>query len=82
MPPEKIPPKESQFTDKEKNHFIRGLSHLSQVGITIFACILIGVFLGRFLDQTFNTSPWLLLIFSFLGVGAAFKYLFDLSKKM
>jgi ATP synthase protein I len=45
------------------------------------ACVLIGVFLGRFLDNLLNTSPWLLLLFSLLGVGAALKALFDLAAK-
>jgi ATP synthase protein I len=39
------------------------------------------VLVGRFLDSLFGTGPWLLLIFSFLGVGAAVKSLFDMSKE-
>ncbi|NLV86096.1 MAG: AtpZ/AtpI family protein [Clostridiales bacterium] len=45
------------------------------------ACVLIGVFLGRFLDNLLGTSPWLLLLFSLLGAGAAFKTLLDLGQK-
>ena len=82
MSSEKIPPKEPLNNDTGKNDFVRGLSLLSQVGISIITCILIGVFLGRFLDQFFGTSPWLLLIFSLLGVGAAFKYIYELFKRM
>ncbi|NLB98637.1 AtpZ/AtpI family protein [Jeotgalibaca porci] len=43
------------------------------------ASVLIGVFLGKFLDNFFHTSPWLLLLFSFFGVGAAIKSLFNWS---
>ena len=57
------------------------LSTFSQIAFMIVACIGIGVFLGRFLDDFFGTSPLLLIIFSFLGVGAAFKSLFDYAKK-
>ena len=56
---------------------IKALSLLSQIGLTVAACILVGVFLGRFLDGLLGTSPWLLILFSFLGVGAAFKSLFN-----
>ena len=64
----------------DKN-FLKALSLLSQIGLSMAACILVGVFLGRFLDSFFNTSPWLLLIFSLLGVGAAFKTLFNMIPK-
>jgi len=69
--------------DKKKQHydFLKALSFFSQVGITIVACVCIGVFLGRFLDSFFDTSPWLLLIFSLLGTAAAFKALFDLMSR-
>ncbi|MCL2399468.1 MAG: AtpZ/AtpI family protein [Defluviitaleaceae bacterium] len=87
MSPEKIPEtfESKNGSNKENgmgNDFVKGLSQLSQIGITMVVCILIGVFSGRFLDNIFNTSPWLLLIFSLLGAGAAFKYIYDLSKRM
>jgi len=41
------------------------------------ASVLIGVLLGRYLDGLLGTSPWLLLLFSFSGVGAAIKSLFN-----
>ena len=42
--------------------------------------ILIGVLLGKYLDDLFGTSPWLLLVFSFLGAGAAIGSLFNIPK--
>jgi ATP synthase protein I len=45
------------------------------------ACVLIGVFLGRFLDGLLGTSPWLLLLCSLLGVGAALKAVFELGAR-
>ena len=61
--------------------FMKALALLSQIGITMAVCILVGVFIGRFLDGHFGTGPWLLFLFSFLGVGAAFKSMFDLVPK-
>ena len=66
----------------DHSHWARSLSLLSQIGVTIIACVVIGVFLGRFLDGLFNTSPWLLLIFTLLGAAAAFKSILELSKKV
>ena len=70
-----------QNSKKERNEVIRAISFLSQIGFTVTACVLIGVLLGRLLDGFFNTSPWLLLFFAFLGAAAAIKFLFDFAKK-
>ena len=70
--------------DKKKKwggELVRALSLFSQIGFTIAACVLVGVFLGRFLDNLLGTRPWLLLVFSLLGAGAAFKSLFEFTQK-
>ena len=64
MPPEK---------KKQRSEVFRALSFASHIGITIASCVLVGVLLGKLLDGLFGTSPWLLLVFSLLGVGAAIK---------
>jgi len=61
--------------------WVKALAFLSQIGITIAACIVVGVFLGIFLDRFFGTSPVLTIICSLLGLVAAFKSIFDLAKK-
>jgi ATP synthase protein I len=68
--------------DKEQQYkgYLRALSFFSQIGITMAACVFIGVFLGRFLDNLAGTSPWLLLLFSLSGAAAALKALFDLGR--
>jgi len=64
------------------NDFMRAFAMLSQIGITIIACVGVGIFLGWLLDRLLGTAPWLLLVFSLLGVVAAFKSIFDFSKKV
>ena len=59
----------------------KGLAMLTQIGITVVVCIAIGFFIGRFLDGFFNTSPWLLLLFTLFGIGAAFKAVYDIASK-
>ena len=69
--------------DKKKDNrreVVKGLSLVSQISITIITCIVIGIFLGRFLDSIFGTEPWLLIVFLFFGIAAAIKYIFDLGK--
>ena len=65
----------------QRKEFVRAISMLTHIGVLMVACILIGVFLGRFLDNLLGTSPWLLLLCTFLGLAAAFKSILDYSKK-
>lgn len=68
--------------DKEKKQgVLRALSFSSQIGITMAACVFIGVFLGKLIDDFLGTSPWFILIFSLLGVAAAFRAIFHMAKK-
>ncbi|XJS11293.1 AtpZ/AtpI family protein [Aerococcaceae bacterium WGS1372] len=64
---------------KLRSETARALAQFSHVGVVVAASIFISVMIGRFLDRQFGTSPWLLLLFSILGVGAAFKSLIDIS---
>jgi len=66
----------------QQNEFARALSYLLQIGVTIIACLSVGIFIGWLLDWLLGTSPWLLLIFTLFGVAAAFKSIFDFAKKI
>lgn len=48
------------------------LSLINQVGLMMLIPILGCTFIGKFLDDKFNTSPILLFIFIVLGIGGAF----------
>ncbi|MCL2034392.1 MAG: AtpZ/AtpI family protein [Oscillospiraceae bacterium] len=69
--------KNKQDKHSERRELLTALSNISQIGILIVSCVIIGVMAGRFLDNLFGTSPWLLLFFSLLGMAAAFKSIFD-----
>lgn len=64
------------------NGFVRAFSLLTQIGITIVACIGVGIFLGWVLDNWLGTSPWLMLVCTVLGIAAAFKSIFEFAKKV
>jgi len=61
--------------------FATALSQLSQIGVSIIACVAVGIFLGWLLDNWLGTSPWLMLVCIFLGIIAAIKSIFDFAKK-
>lgn len=74
--------KEDKGDKKTKNSkTLRAIADFSQIGVTMASSVLVGVFLGKYLDGLFGTAPYLLLIFSLLGVGAAIKVLFNMSKR-
>ena len=66
----------------QQNEFARAMANFLQISVSIIACLAVGIFLGWLLDRLLDTSPWLLMICSFLGVGAAFKSIFDFAKKV
>ena len=66
----------------QQNEFARALSFFIQVSVSILACLAVGIFLGWLLDRLLGTSPWLLMVCTFFGVGAAFKSIFDFAKKV
>jgi ATP synthase protein I len=49
----------------------------SSVGLMFPASILVGFFIGHFLDLWLKTDPWLTLIFILYGIMAGFYNLFS-----
>lgn len=60
---------------KNKN-LVKGLSMISQLGITMITPILICTFLGVYIDERSHKSPLFTVIFIVLGTAAAFRNLF------
>ena len=72
--------KQTEKDEKAKKNIgaLKSIGYITQLGITMAATVMVGVFVGRFLDNLLNTSPWLLLICSLLGAGAAIRSLFNI----
>ena len=71
----------SQDNKNKPGEFTNAMSMLSQIGVSIAVCLAVGILLGMFLDHILGSSPWLLIIFSLLGVVAAFRSIFELANK-
>ncbi|HLS53935.1 MAG TPA: AtpZ/AtpI family protein, partial [Tissierellaceae bacterium] len=52
---------------------------ISQIGISIITPILLGVFIGQFVDKWLKTEGIFVIIFIILGTGAGFLNLFKLT---
>ena len=69
--------------DKEdRKNLARGMSLLTQMGLTALVCVALGVFIGYWLDRLFSTAPVFIIIFSILGIVSAIKTMVDVAKKM
>jgi F0F1-type ATP synthase assembly protein I len=78
---DKKPHNPGNFSNEEKRNLMRAFGLMGQMAVTAIGCIAVGVFLGMFLDRTFDTSPVFILILSLLGAASALKGMIDLAKK-
>jgi len=54
----------------------------SSMGLELGLSVLVGLFIGQWLDKRFGTAPWLLLLFLIFGMVAGFRSIFRLLKKL
>jgi ATP synthase protein I len=54
----------------------RKIAELSSVGLMLPSSIIVGLFFGYVLDRWLGTRPWLLLIFTVLGIVSGLLSLF------
>jgi ATP synthase protein I len=73
---DKMPKKEPEDKKGMENVVL-----ITQVGINMVTPILLGLYIGKKLDGWLNTSPFLLLTFLVLGIGASFTNLFKTVEK-
>ena len=59
---------------KEKRSFsiLAIVAEAGTLGITLAICLIAGVFIGGYIDNRMNTSPWGLICCSFLGAVTGF----------
>ena len=69
-----------KLTKKELRAIGRAMSLITTLGLTMVACIGLSLYVGWLLDRWLGTSPWLILIFAFLGAAGAFKSMYVLCK--
>jgi len=68
--------------DKAAKKLFRTLRYLSTVGLSMALSVGIGAVLGHWLDQKFDTTPWLFFVFLGFGIVAAFRNLHLMYKKL
>jgi ATP synthase protein I len=66
---------------KLKYEILRQFGVLGSVGLHLVLGTFTGLAIGYFLDRSFNTKPWLTLIFLAFGVAAGFVNLFRVMRQ-
>ena len=68
--------------EQKKKHSVgRALALVSQLGIQMAVCIVLGVVIGILLDRWLDTTPIFIIIFTIFGTGAAIKMIYDIAKE-
>jgi len=67
--------------EKPRGREWRRLAELASVGLILPSSIAVGLFMGYFLDRWLGTEPWLLLVFTVLGIASGLLSLFRALKK-
>jgi ATP synthase protein I len=70
------------FEPMEDRKTFRQLLRYSSIGLEMGLSVAIGLGIGFLLDHYFSTKPLFLLVFFFVGIVAAFRSLFLLTKKI
>ena len=64
--------------DKEKSSFGKAF----QLSTELVSAVLVATIIGFILDNWFDTKPWLIIIFFFIGVAAGIMNVIRSAKKM
>ncbi|MBN2285469.1 MAG: AtpZ/AtpI family protein [Tissierellales bacterium] len=65
----------------KRTKILENLALVTQIGIVMIVPIMIGLFLGKFLDEKLGTGNIFLLIFIIAGVGSAFLNVYKIAMR-
>lgn len=65
----------------EKRDIVKGITLITQLGLLMITSVFIGVMIGVYLDKLFKTSFIFTMIFSFIGMLAAFRNMYKYTMK-
>lgn len=61
---------------------VKNLTYVSQVAFIMMTPILLGILGGNWVDEKFDTSPWILIVGVVIGVSSAFLNLYKFVMKV
>ncbi len=79
---EKAQTEKQAGTKKHKQKGDKDVGKAYRIGIELVLAVAVGGAIGWYLDKWLGTTPWLLIIFFFLGVAAGFRNVYKAAQKM
>lgn len=61
---------------ENRQKWMRNAAQASTIGIVLVVATFIGYAIGHYLDRIFGTEPWLMLLFTVMGIIAGFIEMF------
>ena len=72
----------SEKNQDNKNENPSSIGTAFKLSTELVAAVAVGAIIGFIFDKTFGTTPWFILIFFFVGVGAGITNVIRSAKKM
>ena len=69
------------LSKKERKSIYRAFALITYMGVSVVSCVGLGILIGWLLDGWLGTTPWLLMVFTVLGIIAAIKAMYDMAKR-
>ncbi|MCH7806179.1 MAG: AtpZ/AtpI family protein [Proteobacteria bacterium] len=79
---EKARKEKQASTRKYKQKGDRDVSKAYRIGLELVLAVMVGGAIGWYLDKRLGTTPWLFVIFFFLGVAAGFRNVYKAAQKI
>lgn len=67
---------------KETRQAFRDFGYYSSIGLQVAFSVIIGFFIGSYLDKRFQTEPYLTYVFLVFGIAAGFRNILLAIKKI
>jgi ATP synthase protein I len=67
---------------QDDNSWLRKAGLASSIGLTLAIAIILGWAFGNWLDKKLGTTPYLMLLFTLLGVAAGFIEMIKIAKQL
>ena len=67
---------------KEDYKWLRTTGIASSIGLVLVISIVIGWAFGSWLDKKLGTAPWLMLLFTLMGIAAGFIEMIKLAQQL
>ena len=65
--------------NKQDKNFLKNIALITQIGFSMITPILVGVYVGQFIDKKVGTNGIFTIILIIIGVGGGFVNLFKLT---